>query len=194
MSCLSPHCWYFREHLVRPLGPALSQLDAGSADAGAARVVSVVHGSAPSRNSGAAAGGANPAMSLICVTDCLCVNSTAAKLADGTQIRVGANRGGRLRLQTIQRDGSNGNITDKKRNSSVANIESYQEEGNVLAITSHWAQLSKGQDCEKTPKCHQAIPSEHVATKASGPDGLLLMDFNLCNVAGIPNWKLTWID
>lgn len=89
MSCLWKRCWYFREHLVRPLGPALAQLDAGTAKAGASWVVSVAHVSAPNRNSGAAPAGllqgANPAMSLICVTDFCGLNSTATRLADGAQ-------------------------------------------------------------------------------------------------------------
>lgn len=55
-------------------------------------------------------------MGLICGMDFFGLNSTATKFADGTQIRVGANRAGRLKLQMIQRDQSNGNITDKKRN------------------------------------------------------------------------------
>lgn len=104
-------------------------------------MVSIAHVSAPSFQKlrgcpcWAATGALNPAMSLICVTNCFGVNSKAARFADGTQIRVGANRGDRLKLQFIQRDQCNGNRQEEKFISR--NVEPYQEKGNVLAIISH---------------------------------------------------------
>lgn len=169
MLCLSPRCWYFREHLVRSLGPALSQLDAGTAEAGVPWLVSIAH--------------ETPCLPLL---GCC----RGGKPGHGSHLWHGF-LWSKFNSNQICWWHPNQSGSKQSRQTQTANDperseqwEHYRQEEKLISskcralprerkCSSHHFSLTehsslRGKTVEKTPKCYQAIPSEHVGTMAPG--------------------------